>query len=104
VKPDLVAFPGEGYPVLGIADRGYIDTDSVRIRGNSFSGPQVAGIAALIFSERPGMSVWRMRDILQRTARDLGAPGKDNMFGYGLVDAYAAVRMARDSGAVRARR
>jgi subtilisin family serine protease len=35
------------------ADSGYIDTDTVRIRGNSFSGPQVAGIAALILSEHP---------------------------------------------------
>ncbi len=96
VKPDLVAFPGEGFPVLGLQDRGYIDTDTLRIRGNSFSGPQVAGIAALILSEHPGMSVWRMREIIEQTAHDLGAPGKDNMFGYGLVDAYAAVKMARE--------
>lgn len=95
VKPDVVAFPGEGFPVLGIEDRGYIDTDSVRIRGNSFSGPQVAGIAALIFAEHPGMSVWSVRGIIEETAHDLGEPGKDNMFGYGLVDAHAAVTEAR---------
>ena len=94
-KPDVVAFPGEGFPVLGIGDRGYIDTDTLRIRGNSFSGPQVAGIAALILGEHPGMSVWRVRQIIERTAHDLGEPGKDNMFGYGLVDAYAAVLAAR---------
>ncbi len=95
VKPDLVAFPGEGFPVLGIGDSGYIDTNEVRIRGNSFSGPQVAGIAALIFSERPDMSVWRVREIMEGTAHDLGEPGKDYMFGFGLADAYAAVLMAR---------
>lgn len=95
IKPDVVAFPGEGFPVLGIEDRGYIDTDTLRIRGNSFSGPQVAGIAALILGEHPGMSVWRVREIIERTAHDLGEPGKDNMFGYGLVDAYAAVLAAR---------
>ncbi len=98
MKPDLVAFPGEGFPVLGIEDQGYIDTDSVRIRGNSFSGPQVAGIAALIFAEHPGMSVWRVRGIIEGTARDLGEPGKDNMFGYGLADAHAAVLEARVGG------
>ena len=95
IKPDVVAFPGEGFPVLGIQDRGYIDTDSVRIRGNSFSGPQVAGIAALILAEHPGMSVWRVREIIEQTAHDLGESGKDNHFGYGLVDAYAAVVAAR---------
>jgi len=95
VKPDLVAFPGSGFPVLGIEDGGYIDTDTVRIRGNSFSGPQVAGIAALILSEQPSMSVWRVREIIERSAQDLGPPGKDNMFGFGLADAYAAVMMAR---------
>jgi subtilisin family serine protease len=95
VKPDLVAFPGAGYPVLAAADSGYIDTDTVRIRGNSFSGPQVAGIAALILSEHPSMSVWRVREIIERTAHDLGPPGKDNMFGFGLADAYEAVLAAR---------
>ena len=102
MKPDVVAFPGEGFPVLGIEDTGYIDTDSVRIRGNSFSGPQVAGIAALIFSEYPEMSVWRVREIIEGTAHDLGEPGKDNSFGFGLADAYAAVLEAR-AGAGRQR-
>ena len=94
-KPDLVAYPGEGYPVLSIADTGYINTNQVRIRGNSFSGPQVAGIAALMLTEKPDLSVWRLREILERTAHDLGAPGKDNMFGWGRVDAYDAVKMTR---------
>ncbi len=98
MKPDVVAFPGEGFPVLGIEDRGYIDTDSVRIRGNSFSGPQVAGIAAMILAEHPEMSVWRVREIIESTAHDLGEPGKDNMFGFGLADGYAAVLEARREG------
>lgn len=95
IKPDLVAYPGEGYPVLGTADSGYIDTDTIRIRGNSFAGPQVAGIAALLLSERPSLTAWRVRELIERTAHDLGPTGKDNEFGYGLVDAYAAVILAR---------
>jgi len=98
VKPDLVAFPGEGYPLLGLGDSGYIDTDTLQIRGNSFSGPQVAGIAALILSEQPSMSVWQVREIIERSAQDLGPPGKDNEFGHGLADAYAAVLLARRLG------
>jgi subtilisin family serine protease len=95
VKPDVVAYPGEGFPVLSITDSGYIDTNAVRIRGNSFAGPQVAGIAALMLTERPAMTVWRLRSLLEGTAHDLGAPGKDNQFGFGRVDAYEAVRAAR---------
>ena len=104
VKPDLVAFPGEGYPVLGNGSSDYIDTDTVRIRGNSFSGPQVAGIAALILSDHPSMTVWRVREIMERTAHDLGPAGKDNMFGFGLADAYAAVLMARDGSEIESHR
>lgn len=95
IKPDLVAYPGEGFPVLGLHDQGYIDTDTVRIRGNSFAGPQVAGVAALIMAEYPALSVWRVRAIIEETAHDLGAPGKDNQFGHGRVDAFAAVQRAR---------
>jgi subtilisin family serine protease len=97
IKPELVAYPGEGYPVLSVTDSGYIDTNVIRRRGNSFSGPQVAGIAALMFTERPEMSVWRLREILEQTAHDLGDPGQDNMFGFGRVDAYKAVEMVRQS-------
>lgn len=43
------------------------------IECNSFPGPQVAGIAALMLSERPSMTVWRRREILERTAHDLGS-------------------------------
>jgi serine protease AprX len=31
---------------------------------------------------------------MEATARDLGPPGKDNDFGAGLLDAYAAVKRA----------
>ena len=94
VKPDVVAFPGAGYPVLAAADSGYIDPNT-RVRGNSFSGPHGAGVAALMLSAAPTLPAWRVKEILERTARDLGPPGKDNDFGAGLIDAYAAVRAAR---------
>jgi serine protease AprX len=94
VKPDVVAFPGAGYPVLASADSGYIDPNT-RVRGNSFSGPQGAGVAALILSAAPTLPAWRVKEILEQTARDLGPPGKDNDYGAGLIDAFAAVTAAR---------
>jgi subtilisin len=94
VKPDVVAFPGAGYPILAAADSGYIDPNA-RVRGNSFSGPQGAGVAALIMSAAPTMPAWRVKEVMEQTARDLGPAGKDNDFGAGLLDAFAAVTAAR---------
>jgi subtilisin family serine protease len=92
-KPDVVAFPGPNYPVLALVDSGYIDPNP-RIQGNSFSGPQAAGVAALMLSAAPGIPAWRVKDILERTARDLESPGRDNRTGAGLIDAYKAVTEA----------
>jgi serine protease AprX len=94
VKPDVVAFPGPGYPMLAAADSGYIDPNT-RVRGNSFSGPHGAGVAALMLSAMPSLPAWRIKEIMEQTARELGPPGKDNDFGAGLIDAFAAVSIAR---------
>jgi subtilisin family serine protease len=93
VKPDVVAFPGPGLTVLSMADFGYLGSDA--IVGNSFSGPQVAGVAALIMSMAPSMPGWRAREIIESTARDIAPAGKDNRTGRGLVDAWAALKTAQ---------
>lgn len=94
-KPDVAGFPGAGYPVLdGTAGEGYIDPNN-RTRGNSFSGPHITGIVALILSANPDLPVWRVKEIIEQTARDIGPPGKDNQTGAGLANAYAAVRAAQ---------
>jgi subtilisin family serine protease len=92
-KPDAVAFPGPGYPVLRPGTSGYIDPNTT-VAGNSFSSPHVAGVAALMLSAAPDLPAWRVRELLEATAADLDAPGKDARTGAGLVDAFAAVRAA----------
>jgi subtilisin len=62
--------------------------------GTSASCPHVAGVAALVLSASPGASNAQVRTLLEGTARDLGPAGWDPGFGYGLVDAYAAVGAA----------
>ncbi len=63
-----------------------------RLSGTSMATPHVAGIAALVKRRHPTWSGDRIRVHLWRTARDLGRPGRDWFFGYGLVNAYRAVR------------
>ena len=98
VKPDVVAFPGPGLTVLGLADDGYLPT-TAPVQGNSFSGPQVAGIAALVMSAAPTIPGWKARAIIEATARDIAPAGKDTRTGRGLVDAWAAVTAALPAGA-----
>jgi len=59
--------------------------------GTSFACPQVAGVIALMRTLNHSISVAEIRDILHTTAVDLGDPGKDIYFGYGLLNATAAV-------------
>lgn len=62
--------------------------------GTSFSSPIAAGVAALVWGSNRGLTPEQVRDILTSTARDLGDPGKDEIFGHGIVNAEAAVALA----------
>ncbi len=66
--------------------------------GTSMASPHVAGVAALIFSANSSLSNQQARDILRNTAVDLGTSGWDTRFGYGRVDALAAVQAAQGGG------
>ena len=66
-----------------------------RFRGTSTAAPQVAGVAALVLASEvlgkdptPG----EVERHIERTARDLGQPGRDRYYGSGLVDAAAATQ------------
>ncbi|HUF43354.1 MAG TPA: S8 family serine peptidase, partial [Verrucomicrobiae bacterium] len=65
---------------------GYVDYS-----GTSMASPHVAGVAALVLGTGATLSNLQVRDILTSTAVDVGAAGKDTHYGYGLVNAVAAV-------------
>lgn len=72
--------------VGGLPDGGYADWS-----GTSGAAPLVSGVAALIRAKYPDLSA---PDVIQRilvTAKDAGTPGVDNLYGYGLLDADAAL-------------
>lgn len=59
--------------------------------GTSASSPEVAAIAALIRSHRPGLTPAEVRQRLIDSALDLGDAGPDTVYGYGRADAYRAL-------------
>jgi serine protease len=60
-------------------------------QGTSMAAPHVAGIAALLYSQGTADPA-AVEGALKSFARDLGSPGRDDEFGYGLVDAPASLR------------
>jgi len=64
------------------------------ISGTSFSAAYVSGLAALMLERDPALKADELRAILTRTARDLGSPGRDDLFGAGEADAFAATEAA----------
>lgn len=58
--------------------------------GTSMATPHVSAVAALVWSYYPTCTGVQIRSSLTKSAEDLGAVGRDNKFGYGLVRAKAA--------------
>lgn len=73
-------------PGVGILSA-YKDGGYATLSGTSMATPHVSGVAALALELNPLMSHAEIRILLQNTADDLGIPGRDNLFGFGLVDA-----------------
>jgi subtilisin family serine protease len=73
--------------------------------GTSVAAAHVSGVVALLIERDPAIDVATVENILFTTAKDLGAPGRDEQFGYGLVDPYRALnalnaQVARGAGTV----
>ena len=58
--------------------------------GTSYAAPQVAGAAAVVWSAFPYFTNDQVRQALLGAAKDLGAPGVDPVFGWGLLDVTRA--------------
>jgi subtilisin family serine protease len=65
------------------------------VNGTSFASPVAAGVAALMMSAAPALTNTQIESLLFSTAVDLGTAGRDAHFGYGRVDALAAVQAAQ---------
>jgi subtilisin family serine protease len=56
-------------------------------QGTSFASPQVAALAALVFSLNPSLTNSQVVNVLEQNADDLGLPGFDQYFGWGRINA-----------------
>ncbi|MCU0486231.1 MAG: S8 family serine peptidase [Anaerolineales bacterium] len=59
--------------------------------GTSMATPHASAVAALVWSSKPTATNAEIRAVLQQTAQDLGTAGRDVYYGFGLVQAKAAV-------------
>jgi len=65
--------------------------------GTSMASPHVAGVAALVVAQGV-KDPERVREILKKSARPKGTGPGDEKYGAGILDAPAAIRMARGGG------
>ena len=85
-RGDYIDIAAPGANILSTAKGEY-----VALSGTSMAAGFVAGAAALLFAAEPRVSNAQVRDILLRTATDIGDPGRDQTFGVGLINLVAAL-------------
>jgi serine protease len=66
--------------------------------GTSMATPHVSAVAALVWSYDTGWTNAQVRDALNKTAKDKGAAGRDTSYGFGIVQAKAALDLLNASG------
>ena len=62
------------------------------LSGTSMATPITAGLVALMLQLRPELTAGEVQSLLEASAVDLGAPGRDPVFGAGRIDAFATLR------------
>lgn len=88
---DYVAISAPGQNIVNAAARNIYSTGFSSTSGTSDAAAVVSGAAALIRAKYPDINAANVINRLIRTAVEKGEPGRDKVYGYGIVDAYAAL-------------
>lgn len=94
---DRVELAAPGVSVLSTLPHPY---DYDRWDGTSMATPHVSGVAALLWSYNPGWSNVQVREALRQTAKDEGVAGRDDSYGWGVVQARSALEYLCGPGCV----
>ena len=96
IKPDISA---PGVNILSSVPGGYESW-----QGTSMAAPHIAGVAALMLSDNPSLTVSDIEQTLKDTAQPLidgtYTDSPNHAYGYGLVNAYEAVSASRETTAI----
>ncbi len=79
-------------PGLYIWSTWYTGNKYARLSGTSMASPIVAGVCALLYSLNPNLTVDEVKEAIYNTATDLGEEGRDDYYGYGKINAPAALQ------------
>jgi len=74
-----------------------IGTGTATMSGTSMAAPHVSGVALLLWNKYPNCTNVDIRTAMERTAEDLGDPGRDDHFGHGLLRYYEAEACLADT-------
>jgi bacillopeptidase F len=92
IYPEVVA-PGVNVNTADLTFGGLFPDSYLAVSGTSVAAPHVAGVMALLLSAFPDLTVDELETVLKESAFDLGGPGPDNSYGYGLLDALMAYQL-----------
>lgn len=89
IYPEVVA-PGFLTWTSDLTTDGIFPNSYIMVSGTSFSTAHASGVIALLLSAFPEAPVSVLETALKQSATDLGTPGEDNTYGYGLIDSLSA--------------
>ena len=99
VFPQLTA-PGVDIRTSDLTYGGAFPDSYITVSGTSFAAPHVAGAIALLMNAFPAVSASDIELALDQSSLDMGVPGSDNDYGFGVMDVLHAYNLLKNGSGV----